>query len=70
MIREKATTDVMPASKTHYSLVDDGTIEKLRQYYNVQDDGEILRFVKKYGGSMRLNLESTNGLSKEDTGPP
>jgi hypothetical protein len=34
----------------HYSLaLDNDTIEKLRQYYNIRDEGEILRFVKRHG---------------------
>ena len=68
MSREKISTDEVP--KTHYSLVDDGTIEKLRQYYNIKDEGEILRFVKKHGGSMRLKVDGKPEPTRVDTGPP
>ena len=48
-------------------LIDDDTIEKLRQYYNIEDQGEILRFVKKNVGSIRPKSKETLSQARAET---
>ena len=53
-------------SGRHFNPVDDHIIEKLSRYYKIEDQGEIIRFVKKHGGRPGKSSVAQNAKTEAD----